>query len=113
MIIWSPKSQDANKFISQLILICFIGLQQTVLAHTVCGGGGGGGRQSNHSTCSLVQSLTARRMHGLSQYLEIGCPDTADRGFIDFRVSKGVVQSIYTTNKINPIYLHILLFLGQ
>ena len=44
--------------------------------------------------------------HGLSQYLETGCPN---RGFIDFWVSK-VWYKVHTTNKINPIYLQILLF---
>ena len=44
--------------------------------------------------------------HGLSQYLETGCPN---RGFIDFCVSK-VWYKVHTTNKINPIYLQILLF---
>ena len=44
--------------------------------------------------------------HGLSQYLETGCPN---RGFIDFCVSK-VWYKLHTTNKINPIYLQILLF---
>ena len=47
--------------------------------------------------------------HGLSQYLETGCPN---RGFRDFCVSK-VWYKVHTTNKINPIYLQILLFLGQ
>ena len=46
-------------------------------------------------------------MHGLSQYLETGCPN---RGFIDFYVSK-VWYKVPTTNKINPIYLQILLFM--
>ena len=53
-------------------------------------GGGGGGSGT----------------HGLSQYLETGCPN---RGFIDFCVSK-VWSKVHTTNKINPIYLQILLF---
>ena len=44
--------------------------------------------------------------HGLSQYLETGCPN---RGFIDFCVSK-VWYKVHTTNKIKPIYLQILLF---
>ena len=44
--------------------------------------------------------------HGLSQYLETGCPN---RGFVDFCVSK-VWHKVHTTNKINPIYLQILLF---
>ena len=44
--------------------------------------------------------------HGLSQYLETGCPN---RGFIDLCVSK-VWYKIHTANKINPIYLHILIF---
>ena len=44
--------------------------------------------------------------HGLSQYFETGCPN---RGFIDFCVSK-VWYKVHTTNKINPIYLQILLF---
>ena len=43
---------------------------------------------------------------GLSRYLETGCPN---RGFIDFCVSK-VWYKIHTTNKIDPIPLHILLF---
>ena len=47
--------------------------------------------------------------HGLSQYLETGCPN---RGFIDFCVSK-VWYKVHTANKINPLYLQILLFLGQ
>ena len=46
------------------------------------------------------------RRHGLSQYLETGCPN---RGFIDFCVYK-VWYKVYTMNKINPIYLQILLF---
>ena len=45
-------------------------------------------------------------IHGLSQYLETGCPN---RGFLDFCVSK-VWYKVHTTNKINPTYLHILLF---
>ena len=49
--------------------------------------------------------------HGLSQYLESGCPNGGFK-FIDFCVSK-VWYKVHTTNKINPIYLHILLFLGQ
>ena len=44
--------------------------------------------------------------HGLSRYLETGCPN---RGFIDFCVSK-VWYKIHTTNKIDPIPLQILLF---
>ena len=44
--------------------------------------------------------------HGLSQYLETGCPN---RGFIDFCVSK-VWYKVHTINKINPIYLQIFLF---
>ena len=43
---------------------------------------------------------------GLSRYLETECPN---RGFIDFCVSK-VWYKVYTTNKINPIHIHILLF---
>ena len=43
---------------------------------------------------------------GLSQYFETGCPN---RGFIDFCVSK-VWYKVHTTDKINPIYLQILLF---
>ena len=46
---------------------------------------------------------------GLSRYLETGCPN---RGFIDFCVSK-VWYKIHTTNKIDPIPLQILFFLGQ
>ena len=45
-------------------------------------------------------------IHGLSQYLETGCPN---RGFIDFCVSK-VWYKVNSTNEINPIYLQILLF---
>ena len=45
-------------------------------------------------------------IHGLSRYLETGCPN---RGFIDFCVSK-VWYKIHTTNKIDPIPLQILLF---
>ena len=44
--------------------------------------------------------------HGLSQYLETGC---RNRGFIDFCASK-VWYKVYSANKINPIYSHILLF---
>ena len=44
--------------------------------------------------------------HSLSQYLETGCPN---RGFIDLCVSK-LWYKVHTTNKINPIYLQILLF---
>ena len=43
---------------------------------------------------------------GLSRYLETGCPN---RGSIDCCVSK-VWYKIHTTNKIDPIPLHILLF---
>ena len=49
------------------------------------------------------------RKQCLSRYLETGCPN---RGFIDFCVSK-VWYKIQTTNKIDPIPLQILLFLGQ
>ena len=44
--------------------------------------------------------------HGLSQNLETGCPN---RGFIDLWVSK-VWYKVHIANKINPIYLQILLF---
>ena len=57
-----------------------------------------------------VQMPTHRQIldHGLSQYLETGCPN---RGFIDFYVSK-VWYKVHTstTNKINHKYLQILLF---
>ena len=60
---------------------------------------------------SLIISLVSSVFHnppphGLSQYLETGCQN---RGFIDFCVSK-VWDKVHTTNKINPIYLQILLF---
>ena len=41
--------------------------------------------------------------------LETGCPNI---GFIDFCAYK-VWYKIHTTNKIDPIPLHILFFLGQ
>ena len=52
----------------------------------------------------LTNSLNPTQ--GLSQYLETGCPN---RGFLDFCVSK-MWYKVHTTNKINPIYLQILLF---
>ena len=45
-------------------------------------------------------------IHGLSQYLETGCPN---RAFMDFCVPK-VWFKVHTTNEINPIYLQILFF---
>ena len=53
-----------------------------------------------------IPNVTTTLRHGLSQYLETGYPN---RGFIDFCVSK-VWNKVHTINKINPIYLHILLF---
>ena len=47
-----------------------------------------------------------KAVHGLSQFLETGCPN---RSFIDFCVSK-VWYKVHTTHKINPIYSQILLF---
>ena len=55
---------------------------------------------------SLYAYVVYIRGHGLSQYLETGCPN---RGFLDFCVSK-VWYKVHTTNKINPLYLYILLF---
>ena len=55
---------------------------------------------------ALVSRVECAGVHGLSQYLETGCPNG---GFIDFCVSK-VWYKVHTTNKINPIHLHILLF---
>ena len=56
--------------------------------------------------CSKVEDNAYTPDHGLSQYLETGCPN---RGFIDFCVSK-VWYKLHTTIKVNPIYLQILLF---
>ena len=58
---------------------------------------------SNQTSKGLVPSVSLN--HGLSQYLETGCPN---RGFIDFCVSK-VWYKVHTANEINPIYLQILL----
>ena len=58
------------------------------------------------SAAATVANIKTRYDHGLSQYLETGCPN---RDFIDFCVSK-VWYQIHTINKINPIYLKILLF---
>ena len=59
---------------------------------------------------TALEGLTIRYStpggHGISQYLETGCPN---RGFIDFCVSL-VWYKVHTTNKLNPIYLQILLF---
>ena len=52
------------------------------------------------STLNSSDHLLTHPCHGLSQYLETGCPN---RGFIDFCVSK-VWYKVHTTNKINPIY---------
>ena len=46
--------------------------------------------------------------HGLSQYLETGCPN---RGFIDFCVSK-MWYKVHTTNKFT-LYIYRFCFLGQ
>ena len=69
------------------------------------------GHPSSHKIVAETQEWHHRQVsvdevHGLSQYLETGCPNG---GFIDFCVSK-VWYKVHTTNKINPIYLQILLF---
>ena len=52
-----------------------------------------------HATDSYCKAEdTDLPMHGLSQYLETGCPN---RGFIDFCVSK-VWYKVHATNKLNP-----------
>ena len=53
-----------------------------------------------------AQHQVSGSTHGLSQYLETGCPN---RGFIDFCMYK-LWYKVHSANKINPIYLQILLF---
>ena len=54
----------------------------------------------------IIMNDSTNDNHSLSQYLETGC---LNRGFIDFCVYK-VWYKVHTANKINPIYLQILLF---